>query len=191
MRRWLPGRTGDRPSTRRIHQRCRAILATLDIPRPFDAPAFLDHLAKQRGRPIVLQPLPGLGAAGSPSGLWLSTGSADYICYEENTSPLHREQIIFHECAHMLFGHKLALDLSQAERLLPDLGPSLIRRALARTSYASEQEEEAETLASMILQQAYGRCSETTWRVPADSADSADVLERLDRSLRHHPANPI
>ncbi|MGW5116432.1 ImmA/IrrE family metallo-endopeptidase [Streptomyces noursei] len=129
---------------------CQALLDTLPVPPSFDLETFLAGLAQQRGRPIKLQPWPGAGGSGAPCGLWFATETADYICYEPGTSPLHQEQIILHECAHILCDHRLGIDLSEAGRLLPDLGSSLIRRALARTSYTTRQEQEAEMLASLL-----------------------------------------
>jgi hypothetical protein len=159
-------------------------LTTLDIPRPFDLTALIDRLSQERGRPITLQPWPGISGPGAPSGIWLETETADHIFYEHNTSSLHREQIVLHECAHMLLGHGRTLTPQETSQILPDLGPSLINRALARTCYTTTQEQEAETLASLILQAAYGQHSEPTWQIPAEQAD---IVDRLDRSLRHDP----
>ncbi|MGW3271275.1 hypothetical protein ACWDFH_07345 [Streptomyces kronopolitis] len=120
------------------------------LPPSFDLDTFLDRLARRRGRPIKLEPWSGAGGSGAPCGLWFATETTDYICYEPGTSPLHREQIILHECAHILYDHHLGIDLSEAGRLMPDLGSSMIQRALARTSYTSRQEQEAEMLASLL-----------------------------------------
>lgn len=147
---WSSTARRQRQQLRALRDTCETLLDSLPLPRDADVPTFLDSLAEHRGRPIVVQPLPGAGGVGSPCGVWFATEKADYICYEPDTSALHQDQIIFHECGHILFDHRVGIDLSEAERLLPDLGPSLIRRALARTSYSNDQEKEAEMLASLL-----------------------------------------
>ncbi|MEV5281261.1 hypothetical protein [Streptomyces sp. NPDC051994] len=164
-----------------LHARCEELLASLTLPRPFTTQRFLDNLAHGRGRPIVVLPLPGISGVGAPSGLWIATASTDYVCHEQKTSPLHQQQIILHECAHMLFGHRTVADPEGTERLLPDLGPSLIRRALARSAYDSQQEAEAETLASMLLQAGHDEPAP----VCVPTSETA-LVERLIRSLGQH-----
>lgn len=160
--------------------RCRARLDELDLPRPFDVRALCADLGSRRGRPVELveMTLP----PGAPSGLWLSTGERDYIVYEHATSPLHQEHIILHELSHMLCGHTSASTLGEeqhASRLFPQLDPGMIRRVLGRDGYPSEEEQEAEMLASMILRRAerYRRAPRVT-----DSA-AAVSLRRLETGL--------
>ncbi|WP_370420634.1 hypothetical protein AB8O64_20990 [Streptomyces sp. QH1-20] len=173
-----------RKELRRVRQRCESVLDALDLPRPFTMNALLDHLSRRRDRPVVVQPLPGVGGPGAPCGLWLATGTTDYICFEPSTSPLHREQIIFHECAHVLFGHRLGADLPGIGELLPDLGPSLIRRALGRTTYTNTQEAEAEMLASLLSLHSTGH---TTRAPDADDDMAARVVDSVRRLLRGGP----
>src|SRR5688500_4507371 len=85
-----------------LRARCEARLRALDLPAPFSAQAFCDRLAARRGRPILLQPI--ANQAGS-WGLWVATPTADYIFYEQETSPLHQEHIILHEACHILCVH--------------------------------------------------------------------------------------
>lgn len=159
--------------------RCQARLDELDLPRPFDVRTLCADLGRRRGRLVELveMTLP----PGAPSGLWLSTGERDYIVYEHATSPLHREHIILHELSHMLCGHTSpsALGEERVSRLFPRLDPGMIRRVLGRAGYSSEEEQEAEMLASMILRRA-----ERYRRAPrvADPAD-ADNLRRLQTGL--------
>lgn len=159
--------------------RCRARLDELDLPRPFDVRALCADLGRRRGRPVELveMTLP----PGAPSGLWLSTGERDYIVYEHATSPLHQEHIILHELSHVLCGHTSVSTLGQerASGLFPQLDPGMIRRVLGRAGYPSEEELEAEMLASMILRRAerYRRAPRVT-----DPA-AADDLRRLEAGL--------
>jgi hypothetical protein len=82
--------------------------------------------------------------------MWLSLAQADYILYEPNTSKLHSEHIILHELAHMLCDHRLSMDSSVLAKLLPSINPAIVKRVLGRVNYATEQEQEAEMLASLI-----------------------------------------
>jgi hypothetical protein len=88
----------------------------------------------------------------TPCGLWLSTPKADYVFHQVATSPLHQEHIILHELSHMIFDHAAVREPAEGPRtrLLPALDPDMVATILARTSYTSEQEQEAETLADLI-----------------------------------------
>lgn len=156
--------------------RCRARLAELDLPRPFDVRTLCAGVGRRRGRPLELleMALP----ADAPGGLWISTVNSDYIVYQRAISPIHQEHLILHELSHMLCGHTAASDTSEghARRLFPRLDPGMVRRVLGRTVYSSEEEQEAEMLASVIL------CSAERHRRaprPTDPAD-ADNLRRLE-----------
>jgi hypothetical protein len=162
--------------------RCRARLAELDLPAPFDVSAFCAGIGRRRGRPLTLlgQDLP----AGGPRGFCISTRGADYIVYEQATSPLHREHIILHEACHLLCGHTgAALGAEHARRLFPTLHPKLVEHVLGRSSYSTEEEQEAELLASMILRAARRR--DRTSSVGGHPAGSpvAASLRRLEASM--------
>jgi hypothetical protein len=134
--------------------RCRVRLAGLDLPRPFDLDAFAEGVARDRGRPLLRigHPLPVDG----PRGLCLSTRDADYVVYEQATSPVHQEHIVLHEICHLLCGHvgDAALDGGHLGRLFPSLDPAVVGRVLGRGAYSTAEEQEAELLASMIRQEA-------------------------------------
>jgi hypothetical protein len=156
--------------------RCRARLAELDLPRPFDVAEFADRIGRDRGRPLVriAHALPVDG----PRGLCLSTRDADYIVYEQATTPVHQEHIVLHEISHLLCGHAggQSLGTEHARRLFPSLDPAVVGRVLGRTSYSTEEEQEAELLASMIQQATRGD------RAPARAAVAED-LRRLESGL--------
>jgi hypothetical protein len=84
--------------------------------------------------------------------MWLSTRSSDYIFFESETSRFHAEHIVLHELGHLLSGHQMGIrDGGETlSGLLPSLDPSTIKRVLGRVSYTTDQEKEAETMASMI-----------------------------------------
>jgi hypothetical protein len=136
------------------------------VPSPFDLDAFCAELAGRRGRPLIRRPVPGLSAE-APCGLWIATDRADHVFYDPGTSPLHAEHIVLHELAHMICSHSGAGDA--LPRLFPDLDPATVRRVLGRVSYTTDQEREAEMVASLIR----GRSAGTTGRV----ADAFGFIE--------------
>lgn len=154
---------------RHVRQKCEATLRTLTLPRPFALDAFCKVLAGSRSRPLRLLPIPGREAG--PCGLWVSTDEADYVFHHVATSPLHQEHIILHELAHMIFDHAAVREPAEGarSRLLPGLDPQMVATVLARTSYTTEQELEAETLADLIGGRAQRRL------VPSGAADQTFV----------------
>lgn len=68
-------------------------------------------------------------------------------------------QIAVHELAHMLLGHSSTGDgaLRLASLLAPDVSPDVIRMFLGRSVFFTAEEQEAETLASLILTRASAR----------------------------------
>lgn len=166
---------------RQLRRDCTAKVQALDLPSPFDVHKFCKSVARSRGRMIHL--IPSVLPPGSPSGLCVSTDTADYIFYEEETSPLHQEHIILHEIGHLLCDHH-ATSVSReevAQLLLPDLDLRMIQRVLGRTSYPMWAEQEAEMIASLILAKVERHPLEAVWTVPSDVAP---VVARVERSLR-------
>jgi hypothetical protein len=137
--------------TRQTRKKCQSLVDGLSLPRPFSVDALIRELAERRGRPIHVHTLP-TGAAFDACGLWISTDKRDDIYVEEQTTPFHREHILLHEIGHILCDQQSQGqdELVTLAKLLPDLSPELIRRVLARTNYTSEQEQEAELVASLI-----------------------------------------
>lgn len=164
---------------RELRRRCEERLNSIELPEPFDVRVFCNQVAMKRGRPIVLCPL---STDGAPYGAWLSTSSTDYIFYEEHTSGWHRDHIILHEVCHILCGHRGIL-LSQPDALgllFPDLAPESVRSMLLRKAYREEEDQEAEVLASLILQRtSTGRARELQMHDPARES----LQHQIDRSL--------
>ena len=138
-----------------LWDRCRSTVERLELPEPFDAEAFVDLLARERGRPIGL--LPVAARPDVPCGLVVTTRAADWIVYCSDTSPLHRQHILLHEAAHILCGHTQRdgdgdAMAAAARTLMPHLPAGLVRSVLGRTVYSEPDEREAELVASLILQ---------------------------------------
>jgi hypothetical protein len=140
-------------SLAQVRRRCLTLLDEIDVPDPFDLTVFRDRIARRRGRPVHLHPLPADADAGTPCGVCLTTDDADHIFHVPGTSPLHQQHIILHELGHLLCDHVGAGEASTeaVSRLLPDLSPGMVRRVLWRSSYSSVQEQMAEMMASLVL----------------------------------------
>ncbi|WP_221355958.1 regulator component [Streptomyces beigongshangae] len=135
-----------------LQRRCKVILRDLGIHRSLTLDAVRERVEEFRGRPLILKELPEPMATAGACGLWLGTDDADYVFYEARTAPLHQQHIILHELAHVLCDHGGSPDSGglPASPLLGDLQPRLVKRLMARTSYTTMEEQEAEMIASLI-----------------------------------------
>ncbi|MET7874042.1 tyrosine-type recombinase/integrase [Streptomyces cyaneofuscatus] len=131
---------------------CEARVEALGLPHRFSTRDLRDAVAEQRGRPIILRPLSSLGALDAPCGIRLETPDADLLFYEEATSPLHQNHILAHEISHIVCDHPGSLELDQDTLRAIGFDPTLVRRMSGRTGYTSEDEREAEMMASVIRQ---------------------------------------
>jgi IrrE N-terminal-like domain len=147
-----PGRP-DGPEPQ-ILLRCRAIIGSLPIPRPFDVDAFRAALETQRSRRLVLTTAtlpPGC------TGLWAASRSADYIFYGHDAAPAEQLRAIGHELGHMILGHRgMQISASEFARLLfLHLDPHKVAAALALVPviarYSETEEAEADVFASLLL----------------------------------------
>jgi hypothetical protein len=152
------------------------------MPVDCDIDGLCDLLSGQRSRPIFRIPV--AMHATHPCGFWVATEHADFIVYEANTSRAHQEHIITHELAHIICCHRggVTLDDASAHLLFPDLDPELIRDMLRRSGYSDSQEQEAEVMASMILERVNRHP-----RALAETAGGgvADEITRIERALTY------
>lgn len=128
-------------------------MAELGLARPFTLEELVAATGRRRGRPVTVveEHLGALDAM--PCGIWVPLPEADVIFVEEKTSPAHRQHICLHELAHILCEHAgagAAMVPADLLRLLPALAPEKVASVLARTSYDSEQEREAEAMATVL-----------------------------------------
>lgn len=168
-------------SRARVRQECEALVASLEIPFPFDLETLCRRVGEQRGKPILLMPTEMV--FGNLCGMWMGTAKADYVFYEQDTSPLHQQHIIFHELGHILRRHPAArlLGVDLAKALAPQVDPAAeVPRVLGRDAYTDEHEYEAELIATFLL-----RRTATLARParPGDAFDPADPVSRVQRSL--------
>jgi len=132
-------------SLRAARKRCDTLLASLQLSTPFDLRDFVEHLAALRGRPIelVADTRPG------QVGLWVEQVDRDLIFFPHETSQFHKLLITLHELAHMILDHEAC---DAVDELLPHLSTDTIRRVLCRNSRSTEEEQEAELFASVLLE---------------------------------------
>ncbi len=137
-----------------LRHRCEQRLAVLQLPMPFTLAAFVEGLAEARGRPLTVVDMPSLSDAGGPSGAWIATDGADYVFVDPAAGALHRDHIVLHELAHIVFDHQAALVISRADAaaLLPAISDETVTRMLGRSRYTEVEEREAELLATMLAQ---------------------------------------
>ena len=170
------------PELRSLSRRCEALRAGLPVPDPFDFDEFIAALGRQRGKPLRVWEFDTGSDGGSPCGLYVGTESADHIFVAPAHSELQRQQVVVHELAHMVLGHrrKDGLSADDLSRVLPGLSLSAdqVRAVMARTSYTTPEEVEAELLASVILQG-----SRRAARSPKVPAELREVVARINDRL--------
>jgi hypothetical protein len=166
-----------------LSKRCRQRLAGVTIPEPFSLARFQALVAESRGRPLHLHQVRPQTATSVPCGMWLATADADHVFYVPGSSELHQQNIILHEIAHMLWQHTIDGPADAIAKLLPDLNPAMVARTLLRTSYSAPQEQEAEMMAAVILEQA-GWLSSTAGTADGVLDSLQDVFEP-GRRRRH------
>lgn len=178
-----------------LQSRCEAVVRELDrrigISVPWDINTFLDRLEQDRGRPIELVPFTA-PVPGALCGIWVSTDSMDLIYHEEATSPFHQDHIILHEIGHMVCEHT-GTDLSHTDHVRGLLATDLIRgqlkTVLGRGAYSAVEEQEAELVATLILERA-ARPAPAARAVPAASPEVAATQQRIESLWGRPPDRP-
>lgn len=135
-----------------------ALVRSLPVPEPWDRAAFIDAVARLRGRPIRLVPTVDELALG-PCGVWLKRDDDDIIIHEAGTSEYHIDQIVCHEIGHMVLEHDGGSRGDASGEYYPkmifgsalagfDPGAGVI---LGRTSFDDDRERDAEMFASLLM----------------------------------------
>lgn len=174
----IPG--GTAVDMRAMRRQCEARLAALPLAAPFDLRVFCADLAVQRGRRIILEAVP---LRGSAFGMCFSSNDTDYIFYQRDTSPYHRQHIILHELSHLICGHlsSQAEPLANAGGMFDSVDISRLRAVMQRASYSAVEEREAELMATLLAQ-----------RVSAlGGFGTTPLADRLAASLEDVPLNSV
>jgi hypothetical protein len=157
----------------------------LGLPHRFTTRELCDAIAMQRGKPITVRPLDTAGRVNAPCGIRVETPDGDLVYYEKSASVHHQRHILTHELMHVYLDHPGSLELSTASARLIGVSPTLVMRMSGRTSYSSQDEREAEMLASLVRHRMYQE-RESPPRDPAKGPDSWEALfaQPLPRSRR-------
>jgi hypothetical protein len=154
-------RHGRRPQDVTI-RRCAAVARDLALPAPFAMDEFRMCLERRRRRVVRLLPM--VMEPGAPSGVWIGTADADYLYYEEQTSPFHQAHIVLHLAGPMLLGDGRGPAIDS--RLVPDVGQQLIGLMLGSSEPDPVTSLEAETFAFRALEQGRrGPSAPAAWRL--------------------------
>lgn len=122
-----------------LRKKARELLKELHLTGGFNCSEFVEKLRRRKDYKIKLEPIsmpPGY------FGFWSLVGDCHVILYRANTSWLHQQQIVFHECGHILLNHHPG-----------DLKKFLQRKAV----YSEPEEREAEIFATVLLEAAIVR----------------------------------
>ncbi|WP_133412104.1 hypothetical protein [Vallicoccus soli] len=114
-------------------------------------------------------------------GLWASTDDVEFVQYERHTTVWHQWLIVCHEFAHMMLGHDADAALSTEDRavLMPDLPGVDVNFVLRREVYDSHQEQEAEYLATLLMQRIDRVAALPGVTARADAAAVARLMQSL------------
>lgn len=173
-----------------VRRRCDERLAELQraglhVPDPFDATELAASTSRCLSAAVELVAID--MPAGAPYGLTLFTDDGGHIiAYEQSTTRLHRDHIIGHELAHIMLRHEpmTVEEPTVTQLIFPTLPPSLVHRVLNRTgAYTRAEEQEAETLATMLME--YGSQATTepgfSHLTPDDAAIAARFSQLFER----------
>ncbi|HEY0699634.1 MAG TPA: hypothetical protein VGD43_17690 [Micromonospora sp.] len=169
MRRW------------RTQRRFARLVGRIRVPATGDSAALCQAVSEHLDRPIQLIPLP--LPVDAPCGLVITTRSAHYVAYDNQTSPLHQRHIVAHELGHLLAGHSARPvgETDLARLLMPTRDPGVVTAVLARTpGYDEQAEKEAELIADLLWKHTTRRTGGPARQL--DPAD-ADLVERIRQSL--------
>lgn len=147
------------PSDRR---EARELIRRLDehglIPEPWDLAAFLNVVARWRGRPIKVYGRDGdYWATGEDgdylSGLYVRLDNADVILYRTDGGPSAAQHIIAHELAHLLAGHARSVDPAESVETAgePLARNDALRLSCARSRCGDPDERVAEAFADLLM----------------------------------------
>ncbi len=123
------------PHRRPLQKRAHDLVKELGLDGGFTAWDFLSALNQNKDfgiRAASMEMPPG------HTGFLTQAGEGYVLLYKENTSWLHQQHIIFHECAHIVLGHRST-----------ELGDFF-----HRADFDDQSEKEAEVFAAAILEKA-------------------------------------
>lgn len=134
-----------------------ALVRELPIPTPWNRERFVEAVAAMRNRPIRVATAPG----DTPCGMWLVRDDEDVIVYGIETPDDQVDAIVCHQLGHMLLRHdapRIVTDqhtASPRDHALSKLDPTMVQAVLGNadfgSTFAPDQEQDADALAGLIL----------------------------------------
>ena len=125
----------------------------------FEVSDFVAWVESRRGRPILVRPM---SLPPNLFGAWIEGDKADHIFYEAEPPDVHTVHNVLHELSHILLGHRtvhISRDLSEHLHTGSELDQSeaqpVLNGLFRSIRYPDEQEDEAETLSSLIQQRVF------------------------------------
>ncbi|AEF43091.1 hypothetical protein [Hoyosella subflava] len=140
---------------RAVERRAREVLARLRMPEPWSIDALIGEVSAVMGFEIQVQTVPPEALEDSPCGMTLVCPGQAVLVVAEGSPRWHTELVICHELAHMLLEHqsgeKPPRELLQA--WFPSFDPDDVQMMFGRTTFDTREEQEAELLATLIVDQ--------------------------------------
>ncbi|MFD9394976.1 toxin [Streptomyces sp. NPDC060000] len=166
-------------SLRKLREACEDGLADLPIPAKFSIPALVRNMEQERGRRILLVPLPDqVVNPNTACGLRVKAPDFSMILFRRRPTINQTDHVVLHELTHEWLDHGGTLGMDDLQQMLPVFNPTLLKRFVAdrpiqaRANYDSDDEKVAELGAHLIPRLARA--------VPSD-----DMLGRLGDTLAH------
>lgn len=177
-----PRRTRD--LRRQGREDARRLAEQMTLPQPFDIDVFVKMVADVRGRPIILHPGASSADPRAACGLWILRDDHDLIVIHPQASAPHREHIVLHELGHMMCNHITVESPFDENSLFQGFltGSGALAKMLARTSYKTPAEREAETFATVLGSRITAMQSAPQNRAPHREVND-ESLERLLTAL--------
>lgn len=138
----------------RIEQSVTEALGRLQLGDQFTFATLIEAVQRQRQREIRIAELAEIGDSNGLCALLLFAEDHDLILHARTNSPLHSQQFVLHEFAHIILGHcesdNADANATIPDTLLPDIPANLRARALARSDVETDDEIAAESLADRL-----------------------------------------
>jgi len=135
---------------RELRRHASSVVAAAGVPSDPSFDELRQFMETMRGRRIVIAHLPSMTEG--VCGVWFSRRDVDVDVVCCDTTSRYWKQTVYHEWGHMLLGHSedegAAIDV--ASSLAPLIPLEAIRFALARSSFDTRSEAEAEAVGDVL-----------------------------------------
>ncbi|WP_424308340.1 ImmA/IrrE family metallo-endopeptidase [Gordonia sp. (in: high G+C Gram-positive bacteria)] len=137
--------------------KAQQVLDQIELVPPWTTEEFSAWISETYSREVVLRPWERASSAGEQRrcGLLIVTNEAFFVSYDDNRSPRHQRQQIFHEFGHILCGHtdsdgQFFGDLPRESTLIEGLDPAMVQHVLHRGAFDTDEERTAELVGTHL-----------------------------------------